>query len=93
MYVSNTVKSGEEEMLSREKRTVTNVCVEKVFLNIVLDDAVEEKDGGEKVRLGMVVRYIFCLYRKGECANGNAGHSWQLSRHARGTGENRWRTR
>jgi small nuclear ribonucleoprotein (snRNP)-like protein len=24
-------------------------------LNIVLDDAVEEKDGGEKVRLGMVV--------------------------------------
>ncbi len=27
----------------------------KVFLNIVLDDAVEEKDGGEKVRLGMVV--------------------------------------
>jgi hypothetical protein len=27
----------------------------QVFLNIVLDDAVEEKDGGEKVRLGMVV--------------------------------------
>ncbi|KFY13685.1 hypothetical protein V491_06313 [Pseudogymnoascus sp. VKM F-3775] len=26
-----------------------------VFLNIVLDDAVEEKDGGEKVRIGMVV--------------------------------------
>ncbi|KAM7205763.1 LSM domain containing protein [Naviculisporaceae sp. PSN 640] len=26
-----------------------------VFLNIVLDDAVEEKDGGEKERLGMVV--------------------------------------
>lgn len=24
-------------------------------MNIVLDDAVEEKDGGEKVRLGMVV--------------------------------------
>jgi small nuclear ribonucleoprotein G len=24
-------------------------------LNIVLDEAVEEKDGGEKVRLGMVV--------------------------------------
>jgi hypothetical protein len=32
----------------------------KVFLNIVLDDAVEEKDGGEKVRLGMVVSdFIF----------------------------------
>jgi len=28
----------------------------QVFLNIVLDDAVEEKDGGEKVKLGMVVR-------------------------------------
>ncbi|KAI5798986.1 small nuclear ribonucleoprotein SmG [Geopyxis carbonaria] len=26
-----------------------------VFLNIVLDDAVEEKDGGEKVRIGTVV--------------------------------------
>lgn len=24
-------------------------------MNIVLDDAVEEKDGGEKVKLGMVV--------------------------------------
>ena len=27
-----------------------------MFLNIVLDDAVEEKAGGEKVRIGMVVR-------------------------------------
>ncbi|KAL8779399.1 MAG: hypothetical protein Q9213_006967 [Squamulea squamosa] len=27
-----------------------------VFLNVVLDDAVEEKAGGEKVKLGMVVR-------------------------------------
>ncbi|EHK40253.1 LSM domain-containing protein [Trichoderma gamsii] len=26
-----------------------------VFLNVVLDEAVEEKDGGEKIRLGMVV--------------------------------------
>ncbi|KKZ62663.1 small nuclear ribonucleoprotein G [[Emmonsia] crescens] len=26
-----------------------------VFMNIVLDEAVEEKNGGEKVRLGMVV--------------------------------------
>ncbi|ODH28600.1 hypothetical protein ACO22_03918 [Paracoccidioides brasiliensis] len=26
-----------------------------VFMNIVLDEAVEEKSGGEKVRLGMVV--------------------------------------
>lgn len=27
----------------------------QVFMNIVLDEAVEEKNGGEKVRLGMVV--------------------------------------
>ncbi|KAG6023148.1 hypothetical protein E4U40_004163, partial [Claviceps sp. LM458 group G5] len=26
-----------------------------VFLNIVLDEAVEEKDGGEKVKIGMVI--------------------------------------
>ncbi|KAF4963836.1 hypothetical protein FSARC_8196 [Fusarium sarcochroum] len=26
-----------------------------VFLNIVMDEAVEEKDNGEKVRIGMVV--------------------------------------
>lgn len=26
-----------------------------MFLNIVLDEAVEEKAGGEKVRIGMVV--------------------------------------
>ena len=32
------------------------LMIVKVFLNIVLDDAVEEKDGGEKIRLGMVVR-------------------------------------
>ncbi|KAI4808950.1 hypothetical protein E4T44_11022, partial [Aureobasidium sp. EXF-8845] len=29
--------------------------VDPVFLNIVLDDAVEEKAGGEKVRIGQVV--------------------------------------
>lgn len=29
----------------------------QVFLNIVLDEAVEEKAGGEKVRIGMVVCY------------------------------------
>ncbi|KAI4223877.1 MAG: hypothetical protein L6R36_005084 [Xanthoria steineri] len=32
-----------------------------VFLNVVLDDAVEEKAGGEKVRLGMVVRALHFL--------------------------------
>jgi len=30
----------------------------QVFLNIVLDEAVEEKAGGEKVRIGMVVWFI-----------------------------------
>ena len=30
-----------------------------VFLNIVLDEAVEEKAGGERQRLGMVVCYSF----------------------------------
>ena len=34
----------------------------QVFLNIVLDDAVEEKDGGEKVKLGMVVRSDLVSY-------------------------------
>lgn len=33
----------------------TSLTYTQVFLNIVLDEAVEEKDGGEKVRLGMVV--------------------------------------
>lgn len=37
----------------------------QVFLNIVLDEAVEEKAGGEKVRIGMVVwrfpRRIFSM--------------------------------
>ncbi|RFN55583.1 small nuclear ribonucleoprotein g [Fusarium flagelliforme] len=28
---------------------------DQVFLNIVLDEAVEEKDNGEKVRIGMIV--------------------------------------
>jgi small nuclear ribonucleoprotein (snRNP)-like protein len=33
--------------------------VGQVFLNIVLDDAVEEKDNGEKAKLGMVVRILY----------------------------------
>ncbi|MCJ1262160.1 Serine/threonine-protein kinase smg1 [Lobaria immixta] len=32
-----------------------------VFLNIVLDEAVEEKAGGEKVKIGMVVR-VPCVF-------------------------------
>ncbi len=47
------------------------VCVlGQVFLNIVLDEAVEEKAGGEKVRIGMVVRYFallqaYCCHSRG----------------------------
>ena len=36
-----------------------------VFLNIVLDEAVEEKDGGEKVRIGTVVRLLFFCWESG----------------------------
>jgi len=34
----------------------TVVLMEQVFLNIVLEDAIEEKANGEKVRVGQVVR-------------------------------------
>jgi hypothetical protein len=33
----------------------TTLTPMQVYLNIVLDDALEEKPGGEKVRIGMVV--------------------------------------
>ena len=29
--------------------------IEQVYLNIVLDEALEERPGGEKIRIGMVV--------------------------------------
>lgn len=53
----------------------------------MLDDAVEEKDGGEKVRLGMVVRYLslraFCIMNWKEFgANVYIGHSRQFRRYA-----------
>ena len=48
----------------REKREKRLMNVERqVFLNIVLDDAVEEKAGGEKVRIGMVVRQSKIKFR------------------------------
>jgi hypothetical protein len=56
----------------------------------VLDDAVEEKDGGEKVRLGMVVSFLEYGFWK-FWADVHLGHSWKLSRYARGSGENRRR--
>jgi len=36
----------------------------------VLDEAVEEKAGGEKVRIGMVVGYPLCP-RQGRCGEGS----------------------
>ena len=48
---------------------VTDVCAGQVFMNIVLDDAFEEKQGGEKVAIGMVVRghpCWLCGYRGAE---------------------------
>ena len=65
----------------------------QVFLNIVLDDAVEEKDGGEKVRLGMVVSYRICSGSLSMVLMEYAGHSRKLRGDARGFGENRRRTR
>lgn len=38
----------------------------QVFMNIVLDEAVEEKNGGEKVKLGMVVRKALRVRHCGE---------------------------
>ncbi len=60
-----------------------------MFLNVVLDDAVEEKAGGEKVRLGMVVRALHYLT---ECEGSSitiligvvVGHPRELSSDVRG---------
>lgn len=38
------------------KRGITDDTFAQVFMNIVLDEAFEEKDGGEKVSIGMIVR-------------------------------------
>lgn len=38
------------------KRGITNDVFAQVFMNIVLDEAFEEKPGGEKVAIGMIVR-------------------------------------
>lgn len=55
----------------------------------MLDDAVEEKDGGEKVRLGMVVCVDLLRHCYGYGANFLSGHQRKLSCHARGTREDR----
>jgi hypothetical protein len=65
----------------------------QVFLNIVLDEAVEEKAGGEKVRIGMVVRALSPARRPcGLPGDGRGhvgltagiGHQGQLGGHAGG---------
>lgn len=51
----------------------------------------EEKDGGEKVRLGMVVclsLYLECI--KEQYLTVKIGHSRKLRGDARGFGEDRW---
>lgn len=66
-----------------------------VFLNIVLDDAVEEKHGGEKVRLGMVVRSPRSpnkqrRYLERFIDNSLAGYPRKLRRYARSAREDWW---
>jgi hypothetical protein len=41
--------------LKRGRNISADWPTKQVFLNVVLDEAVEEKAGGERVRLGMVV--------------------------------------
>lgn len=55
----------------------------------MLDDAHEQKDGGEKVRLGMVVSLNLEIMKLAK-ADIDVGHSRKFGRHARGTGKNRW---
>lgn len=37
-------------------KQLSDILVSQVFMNLVLDDCLEEKAGGEKVAIGMVVR-------------------------------------
>ena len=63
----------------------------QVFLNIVLDEAVEERAAGEKVRMGMVVSPTHPIHIQARFLVDviAIGHSRQFSRHARGTGTHR----
>ena len=49
-----SIKQKKNKNLNSNMRKIS-----QVFLNIVLDDAVEEKAGGEKVRVGMVVSRLY----------------------------------
>lgn len=44
-------------IVHRFQRTITHSFLQ-VFMNIVLDEAFEEKAGGEKVAIGMIVRCL-----------------------------------
>ena len=54
-FYRSTYHSFERRDGKREVGTSRANVAEQVFLNVVLDDAVEELDGGEKKRIGMVV--------------------------------------
>ena len=58
----------------------------------MLDEAVEEKEGGEKVRLGMIVRLVQqSPHQSLILTTAVAGHPRKLSSHARGPRAHRWR--
>lgn len=62
MYARFSVSTALHSLIIRNPTAFSHSCdadlpapFQQVFLNIVLDEAVEEKAGGEKVRIGMVV--------------------------------------
>lgn len=52
------MKYGTETVQIKIKRGITNDVFVQVFMNIVLEQAFEEKQGGEKVAIGDLVRSI-----------------------------------
>ena len=68
--------------------SLTYIDESQVFLNIVLDDAIEEKAGGEKVRIGQVVRFsrTICTASHYTPYSPPPGHPRQLGCHVGSTG-------
>jgi len=67
--------------------SLTYIDHSQVFLNIVLDDAVEEKAGGEKVRIGQVVRLFHTTCTASHTPYSHPpGHPRQLGCHVGSTG-------
>ena len=52
MFLFPFLSSVHARRIKQRSRTLT---LAQVFLNIVLDEAVEERPGGERVRIGMCV--------------------------------------